>query len=278
MAKKNNYWQGKVALITGGSSGIGLAVARLLAGQGAQVWLIARREAQLAAALDSTSCGPDQFCGTISADVSDWEQVVAAVAQVEQEVGLPDVVINSAGVVHPGYFQDLDLDVFRWMMDINYYGTVHVCKAVVPGMIARGSGHIVNISSMGGLIGAFGYTAYGASKFAVTGFTDALRSELKPLGIRVSIVFPPDTDTPQLAYEIQYQPPETRAISKNISLKSAEEVAHEIVHQLERGRYTIMPGFESKFWYWASRFLGSYKHNVIDWMVAGAQRQKKRGE
>jgi 3-dehydrosphinganine reductase len=278
MTSKNNYWQGKVALITGGSSGIGLAVARSLAGHGAQVWMIARREAELQSALDSAPCGPDQFCGTISADVADWEQVAAAVAQVEQEVGLPDLVVNSAGVVHPGYFQDLGLDLFRWMMEINYFGTVHVCKAVVPGMIARGSGHIVNISSMGGLIGAYGYTAYGASKFAVTGFTDALRSELKPLGIGVSIVFPPDTETPQLEYENQHKPPETKALSENAGVKSAEEVAHEIIHQVERGRYTIMLGFESKFLYWLSRFLGSYKHNVVDWLVARAQRQNQRGE
>lgn len=272
MTSNNIHWQGKVALITGGSSGIGLEVARLLAGQGAQVWIIARREEQLRSALEATPCGPDQFCGIISADVSDWEQVTAAVAQVEQEVGLPDLVINSAGVVHPGYFQDLDLDIFRWMMEINYFGTMHVCKAVVPGMIERGSGHIVNISSFGGLIGTFGYTAYAASKFAVTGFTDALRSELKPLGIQVSIVFPPDTDTPQYAYENQFKPPETRAISENAGIKSAEEVAQEIVRQVERERYTIMPGFETKFLYWLSRFLGTYKHNVIDWMVARAQR------
>jgi 3-dehydrosphinganine reductase len=278
MNSSNNYWQGRIVLITGGSSGIGLEAARILADQGAHVWVIARREDQLHSALEAIACRTDQGCGMVSADVSDWEQVVAAIAQVEQQVGFPDVVINSAGVVHPGYFQDLDMEVFRWMMDINYYGTVHVCKAVMPGMIARGSGHIVNISSMGGLVGAFGYTAYGASKFAVTGFTDALRSELKPLGIKVSIVFPPDTDTPQLAYENQFKPPETKAISGNAGIKSAEEVAQQIIRQVERGRYTIMPGFESKFWYWLSRFLGDYKHDVMDWMVARAQRQNKRGE
>jgi 3-dehydrosphinganine reductase len=278
MTSKNEYWQEKVILITGGSSGIGLAVAQILTANGAHVWLLARQEKKLQSALDSLRCSDGQRCGTISADVSDWDQITAAVAQVEQEVGLPDVVINSAGVVHPGYFQELDLDVFKWMMNVNYYGTVYVCKAVAPGMIARGSGHIVNISSMAGLIGAYGYTAYGASKFAVTGFTDALRSEMKPVGIQVSIVFPPDTDTPQLEYENQYKPPETKAISGNAGIKSAEEVADEIVNQVERGRYVIMTGFESKFWYWVSRFLGSNKNLVMDWMVAQAQRQIQRGE
>jgi 3-dehydrosphinganine reductase len=278
MKSNNNYWQHKIVLITGGSSGIGLAVARLLGAKGAHVWILARNVAELESAKGLINCIKKQPCGVISADVSDWEQVNAAITKVQQKDGLPDVVINSAGEVRPGYFQDLDLDVFPWMMNTNYYGTLHVCKAVVPGMIARGSGHIVNISSMGGLVGAFGYTAYGASKFAVTGFTEALRSELKPLGVKVSIVFPPDTDTPQLEYENQYKPPETKAISSNAGIKTADEVASEIVHQVERGRYTIMPGFESKIWYWISRFLGSNRNYVMDWMVARAQRQNQRGE
>ena len=72
----------------------------------------------------------------------------------------------------------MDLDAFRWMMDTNYFGTLHMIKAVLPGMLARGSGHIVNISSITGFLGIFGYSAYAASKFALTGFTDALRAEL----------------------------------------------------------------------------------------------------
>ncbi len=265
-------------MITGGSSGIGLAVAHSLADQGAQVWLIARREAQLQSALETFSCEIVDCCRTISADVSDWEQVSAAVAYIEQEVGLPDLVVNSAGVVHPGYFQELDLDVFHWMMDINYFGTVHVCKAVVPGMIARGSGHIVNISSLAGLVGVFGYTAYGGSKFAVSGFTDTLRAELKPLGIGVSIVYPVDTDTPQLAYENEHKPPETKAIGGTANVMSPEEVAHSILHNVEHGRYMIIPGFDGKLLYWVSRFLGSGVYPVMDWLVRRAQRQNQRGE
>ncbi len=288
MATSKDYWQGKIALITGGSSGIGLAVARSLAEQGAHVWLLARGVEGLKSALESLKCREGQHCGTISADVSDWDQVSSAVVQVESEIGVPDLVVNSAGVAHPGYFQDLGVEIFHWMMEVNYYGTVYVCKAVVPGMVARGSGHIVNISSGAEFIGRYGYTAYGATKYAVRGFTDVLRSELKPLGINVSIVFPPDTDTPQLAYEKEYQPPETKALAGIASLisptwaamstlMSPEEVADSIMLQVERGRYMILPGFEIKLLFWSSRILGSGIYPILDWMIARAQRDNQQG-
>jgi 3-dehydrosphinganine reductase len=283
MATIKDSWQGKTALITGGSSGIGLAVGRSLAEKGANVWLLARGVDGLNSALESMKYNDSQYCGTISADVSDWDQVLAAVAQIESEIGVPDLVVNSAGVAHPGYFQDLGIEIFHWMMDVNYFGTVYICKAVVPGMVARGSGHIVNISSGAGFIGRYGYSAYGATKYAVRGFTDVLRSELKPLGIKVSIAFPPDTDTPQLDYERGFQPSETRALAGIASLisprwenmsttLSPEEVADSIMHQVERGRYMILPGFEMKLLYWLDRLLGSGIYPILDWLIVRAQR------
>lgn len=289
MAPSKNYWQGKIALITGGSSGIGHAIARYLAKQGAHVWLLARGVEGLDSAHESLKCFDDQLCGTISADVSDWDQVLSAVAQVELEIGVPDLVVNSAGVVHPGYFQDLSVEMFHWMTEVNYYGTVYICKAVVPGMVARGSGHIVNISSGIAFIGRYGYSAYGAAKVAVQGFSDILRSELKPLGIKVSIAFPPDTDTPQLNYEKQYQPPESKALAgvasllspaaaKKSTLMSAEEVANSIMQQVERERYMILPGFEMKLLYWGSRLLGGGIYPILDWMIARAQSDHQQGD
>lgn len=288
MATSKDSWQGKTALITGGSSGIGLAVGRSLAEKGANVWLLARGVDGLNSALESMKYDESQFCGTISADVSDWDQVSTAVAQIESEIGVPDLVVNSAGVAHPGYFQDLGIEIFHWMMDVNYFGTVYICKAVVPGMVARGSGHIVNISSGAGFIGRYGYSAYGATKYAVRGFTDVLRSELKPLGIEVSIAFPPDTDTPQLDYERGFQPPETRALAGIASLisprwenmsttLSPEEVADSIMHQVERGRYMILPGFEMKLLYWLDRLLGSGIYPILDWLIVRAQRINQQG-
>ncbi|MCK6539135.1 MAG: SDR family oxidoreductase [Anaerolineales bacterium] len=248
----NIYWKDKVALVTGGSSGIGLALARLLAGNGANVWLAARDRVRLESALrevESARYSGEQRCGFVSADLSVASEASAAVSKVVESAGLPDLVVNSAGVAHPGYVQDLSLDIFRWMMETNYFATVYMTKAVLPGMIERRSGHIINISSMAGFTGVFGYTAYGASKFAVTGFSEALRAEMKPHGVRVSLVFPPDTDTPQLAYENQYKPPETKAVSGTARALSAETVARAILRDAGRGRFLILPGWEARLFY-----------------------------
>lgn len=252
MMRPNKYWKDKLAFITGGSSGIGLALARLLAARGAHVWLAAREQAKLESALNKVELArysPSQRCGIVSADLSVLDEATSAISKFEQSVGVPDLIINSAGVAHPGYVQELSFDIFRWMMETNYFATVYVTKALLPGMIERRSGHIINISSIVGFLSVFGYTAYGASKFAVTGFSETLRAEMKPLGIRVSVAFPPDTDTPQLAYENQYKPPETKAISGTAHALSAEKVAQAILRQAESGRFLIFPGWESRLIY-----------------------------
>lgn len=277
MANPSTYWNGKIALVTGGSSGIGLAIARQLIQQGAHVWIVARRQAILESALkeiETARLNPSQRCGIFIADVSDAAQAAAAVEFVTTQAGVPDLLVNSAGITHPGYVQDLSLDIFRSMMDVNYFGTVYMIKAALPGMLRRGSGHIINVSSMAGFLGAFGYSAYGASKFAVRGFSDVLRSELKPLGLRVSIVFPPDTNTPQLAYEEPFKPPETKALSGNAKVMSPEAVAKTTLHQAARGRYIILPGMDAKLFYWLNGILGNTVYWVLDLMIAQARKKK----
>jgi 3-dehydrosphinganine reductase len=194
---------------------------------------------------------------------------------ISQISGTPDLLINSAGVAHPGYVQELDIKIFKWMMDVNYFGTVHVTKEILPAMLRRGTGYIVNISSVAGFLGTFGYTAYGASKFAVHGFTDVLRAEMKLHGIGVSLVYPPDTQTPQLEYESSFKPLETKALAGNTKVMSPDVVAHEIITGIERGKYLILPGLESKLIYLLNGIFRGGLLFVMDQIVARANGKLK---
>ncbi len=273
-----NDFSGKIALVTGGSSGIGLSTARMLAEQGAHVWLLARRTELLDGAvntLETARQSPQQKFGCVSADVTDLECVNQMVAEVKEAIGVPDLLVNSAGVAQGGYFQETGMDLFHWMMDVDFYGTVHVIKALLPDMIARRSGYIVNISSLAGVMGIFGYTAYGASKFAVRGFSESLRAEMKKYNIGVSIVYPPDTDTPQLTYELQYKPVETKALSAGSGVMSPDAVAASILKGVKRGRFVILPGLEGKLLYRLSSLFGETINFAFDLTIAQAQQKQE---
>jgi 3-dehydrosphinganine reductase len=264
------------ALITGGSSGIGLALSQQLAAEGANVLILARdrdRLTQAAESIRASRASANQTVETLSADVADLEWVQEALAPLTTPDRLPDLLINSAGAAHPGYAEELGLDIFHWMADVNYYGTVHVTQTLLRPMVQRGSGKIVNIASVAGFLAVYGYTAYGASKFAVRGYSDALRAEMKPKGIDVSIVYPPDTQTPQLEYENQFKPAETKALAGNVDAMSPEEVAAAILKGVQRKRYAIIPGMEGKLLYWLSGALGTSLYPLMDWMVSRAQAQ-----
>lgn len=263
----------KLALITGGSSGIGLALAKELAKQGMRIAIIARRIEQLQKAKTQIGEFTNKGVYIVQADVSKWEEIEEKITTFMDEVGTPDLLINCAGVVRPGLFEELDVDIFHWMIDINLMGPIHLSKVVVPRMLERGSGHVVNVSSVAGFIGTFGYSAYGASKFGLRGFTDVLRSEMKSRGIDVSIVFPPDTDTPQLKGEESYKPAVTRILSATASVQSAADVAVAIRKGIERKKYMIIPGFESKAIYFLNNLPFKLGYHVMDWMVADAQKK-----
>jgi len=273
-------FRGANAIVTGGSSGIGKAAAKLLARRGANVFIIARDQQKLEGAvqeIEAERVSPAQRFGCFSADVRSYEEVAVAVAATVEAGGPPDLLINSAGITHPGYFEEIPLSVFRDMMDTNYFGALHAIKAVLPHMMARKSGWIVTISSVAGLIGVFGYTAYGASKFAVRGFSAALRAELKPHNIGVSVLLPPDTETPQLWEENKIKPYETKAISGNVKPMSPERVARELLRGIRRGKHLIIPGLESKL---ISRLQG-LSSSLVDWymdrLIAKAQAREPEG-
>jgi 3-dehydrosphinganine reductase len=268
---------GNVAVVTGGSSGIGRAIACGLAKRGMDVWLVAQRKDILESArleVETHKQNQSQMIRIIPADVSDIKQVQLVAEKVIEKSGPPNLLINSAGVAHPGYVEELDISIFNWMMEVNYFGTVFITKEFLPVMLKNGSGYIVNISSIAGIISAFGYTAYGASKFAVKGFSDALRQEMKLHQIGVSVVFPSDTDTPQLEYENRIKPPETKALGSMGGSMTADEVAKETLAGIERGRYMIIPGLEGKIFYHANGLLGLGINPIIDYLIADAVKKK----
>jgi 3-dehydrosphinganine reductase len=216
----------------------------------------------------------DQMVKAISADVSELDQVQRVVKIVTDKSGAPDLMINSAGVAHPGYVQDLDINIFSWMMEVNYFGTVYITKEVLPFMLKNGSGYIINISSIAGIISVIGYTAYAASKFAVKGFTDALRQEMKLHGIGVSLLLPSDTDTPQLEYENKIKPPETKALGSMTGSMSPDEVAKVTLSGIEHGKYLIIPGLEGKILYHLNGLLRGGVNPIIDMLIADAVKKK----
>jgi 3-dehydrosphinganine reductase len=239
------HWQGAHVVVTGGSSGIGRAFVRQVVSRGAAVSVLALDDPDLAdAAAELAQTGmPHEVVPT---EVTDPSSVSSAVARATEALGPCDVLLTSAGIAHPGYFEELADDVFRRTMEVDYFGTLYAARAVVPSMLARGRGSVVGISSTAGLIGVFGYTAYSPPKFAVRGLLEVLRVELGPRGIHVGCVCPPDTDTPQLAYENRYKPAETFAISGAITPFAPERVAASIVAGMERGRFLITPDWQGQ--------------------------------
>jgi 3-dehydrosphinganine reductase len=269
-------YKDKSVLITGGTSGIGLELARILAARGARLFLFARSQDNLNKTInDLQTVQAGEYHG-IPTDVSDANQVAKSVKQVIETAGVPDLLVNCAGAAHPGYVQDLDLEIFHWMMDVNYFGAVFVTKAVLPGMIERKSGYIVNIASLAAVVGMYSYTAYGASKFALRGFSDALRMEMKPHGIQVSIVYPADTDTPQLTYENQYKPAELKQILQILPALDPippEQVARAIVGGIDRQKNVIIPDLGTSLFIKLINILGNGVYTVLDWLLARAQGQ-----
>jgi len=264
-------------IVTGGSSGIGLATAKLCAARGYDVAIVGRSADKLAAAeseLRAVATAAGQRIETRSADLSVFEEARAAIDSLVAAGFGPDILINSAGVIVPGEFATMPLENFESNMDNGYWSVVYPCRAAVPHMLKRGRGHIVNVSSVAGYLGIYGYTGYSSAKFAIMGFTEALRFELKPAGISVHVVCPPDTDTPALAYEHTLRPRETDVIAGSIKPISPEKVAEAIARGVASGKYYIIPDALSAFYFRLKGLLPEVFFAIVDGDVKKARAQK----
>ncbi|MBE9168107.1 SDR family oxidoreductase [Pleurocapsales cyanobacterium LEGE 06147] len=247
-----NYpsFQNKHVIITGGSSGIGKATAKLLARQGANISIIARDVNKLKAArqeIETARASKEQKVFTASANASIRTEIKTVIEAAIDRLGTPDILITSVGIARPGYFGEIPIEVFEQSMAINYFGSLYSLKAVLPAMERQKKGCIVLISSGAGLIGIYGYSAYSPSKFALRGLAESIRGELQPKGIQISIVYPPNTDTPQLAEENKTKPTETKIIEGTAKTWMAEDVAQAIIEGINRKSFAITPGWEMNY-------------------------------
>ena len=263
-------YQGKTVYVVGGSQGVGFACARAFAEEGAQLVLFARgAEGLEQARREVADSGPGASSHVL--DATDPVAVERVMKEAARQSGPPDVLLNCVGGARPAYFEEIDAVRLQETLNWNLLSCWHPVRALLPQIKERG-GVIVNTASLAGLIGVFGYTDYSAAKFAVVGFSEALRSELKPFGVHVCVLCPPDTDTPGFAEEEKEKPPETRAVSGAGSLLSPEAVAQSLLAGLARKKFLIIPGRAAR---WAVRVRRFWPRGV-DWFTDRAVRRAQR--
>ncbi|WP_042220411.1 3-ketoacyl-ACP reductase [Oceanobacillus manasiensis] len=181
--------KGKVAYITGAGSGIGRATALEFAKEGMHIGLIARTESKLQEVAEKASLHGVKTSIAV-ADISSQQEVDKAVSKLEKELGTADILLNNAGIGAHGGILEMDPETWRRTFEVNVFGTYYVTRAVLPGMIEKNQGDIINISSSNGLKATAGSTSYSASKFAIQGMTEALMQEVRKNNIRVFTLNP----------------------------------------------------------------------------------------
>ena len=263
-----SFWHGRHTLITGGTSGIGLTAVRLLAAAGARVTVVGLAD-DLARRLAA-----ERIDGVLvaCADVRNEGQLHEAFEQGRERFGGIRSLICCAGIVRPGYFNELSAEEHRRHMDVNYFGVLYAVRDAVADLTAVSGGTITCMSSAAGLLGVFGYSAYCPTKFAISGLCEVLRQELKPKGVTVTTVYPPDVDTPMLAGETPLKPPELRALSSGENPLSAERVARELIAATETGQARLLPGAGTRLIGLAAGAAPGLLARYMDNRIARAQR------
>ncbi len=218
MASGITRLSGKVAIITGAAQGIGRAIATRLAEEGAKVAIADINDAVAAKTAEEIRAGGGQALA-VKLDVTSLDNAIAAVATVERELGPIDILVNNAGWDKVEPFVDNTVETWDRVIGINFRGALNCCKAVIPGMQARGHGKIVSISSDAGRVGSMGEAVYAGCKAGLIGFSKTLARELARNNINVNVVCPGPTDTALLKAAMAERPKVLEAMAKGIPMR-----------------------------------------------------------
>ena len=247
---------GKVATITGAASGIGRATAIALAREGATICASDLDREGLA----ETAKRIESEGGKVSTyllDVADKDAVFAFAQDIETSHGGADIVINNAGVAQIAKVEELAFDDFEWVMNIDFWGMVYGTKAFLPQLQAKGAGHIVNVSSIFGIISVPSQAAYNSAKFAIRGFTEALRHELQRTDIKVSCVHPGGIKTNIVRNARFLQ--STQATAREEAASGFDKIARTTP---DRAAQVILKGIRKD----KGRILIGMDAHLVDWM------------
>ncbi len=268
----------KVAAITGASSGIGRALSVELAGRGCHVALADLDESGLAETVAmAEEAGPVKV-SSIALDVSDRAAVEVWAGEVAAEHGRVNLVFNNAGVALTANVASMSYDNFHWLMDINFWGVVHGTTSFLPHLKASGDGHVINISSVFGLLGIPSQAAYNSAKFAVRGYTDALRTELDiedcgvsattihPGGIRTNIVNNGRFES--VEDEAMPDPEEAAADFERLTRTTPEKAAELILGAVEKNKRRALIGPDAHVFDLAARVSPRASQWVLGRMAA----------
>jgi len=270
---------GKVAVITGAGSGIGRALAEQLAKEGCRLALADIN----ADSLETTATALRQQGTQLSShllDVADRAAVYAFADDVLAAYGSVHLVINNAGVSVSQTVAELRYEDFEWLMGINFWGVVHGTKAFLPHLLKNNKGHIVNISSIFGIVGVPTQSAYNASKFAVRGFTEALRQELTGSGVAVSCVHPGGIKT-NIARSARFyqgtdgQQDANQAAARfdRLARTSPEQAAQVIIEGIKSGRPRILIGGDARLLDGIQRLLPASYPKLLAKLLKQAERR-----
>ena len=263
-----NNWASVV--VTGAGSGIGLRLAEILAEQGSSVVALDRAFSNQAKSRLSEA---GEFVVYITGDISDAESMVKKFADTAAQTGPFDLVINCAGVQCAKTFDELSSDDFNQVINVNLIGSRNVAAAALPHMI-KGS-RLIFISSLAGLTYTYGYAAYNASKWGVMGLAGALRLEYKPSGIGISVVCPPEFDSPLVVEERKTAPALTFKMKALAGSLTLNEVATAILIGANKGKDTIIPGRMARVVAFIARHFPSVMQAASHKMVADGLRAEQ---